>query len=62
LTANLNFKEIIAMISGGIIIVLAVDPIRLEHGFPIIVFAMLSKQNKLAYVVSSDATKFSLYL
>jgi hypothetical protein len=62
LTANLNFKEIIAMISGGIIIVLAVDPRRLEHGFPIIVFAMLSKQNKLASVVSSDATKFSLYL
>jgi hypothetical protein len=62
LTANLNFKETIVAISGGIIVVLTVDPRRLEHGFPIIVFAMLSKQNMLASAVSSDATKFSLYL
>jgi hypothetical protein len=45
MTANVNFKDIIAAISGGIAMVFVVEAIMDEQDFPLIALAILSKQN-----------------
>jgi hypothetical protein len=62
MTANVNFKETITTISGGITLVSEVEPIMDEQDFPIITLAISSKQNISASVVPSEAMKPSLYL
>jgi hypothetical protein len=61
-TTNVNLRETIDAISGGILEVLPTDATREVHGFPMIALAMLSKQNIFASVVPSDAIKVNLYL
>jgi hypothetical protein len=57
MTANVNFKDIIAAISGGIAMVFVVEAIMDEQDFPLIALAILSKQNISACVVPSEAMK-----
>jgi hypothetical protein len=62
MTANVNFKETITAISGGISLVSEVEPIMDEQDFPIITLAISSKQNISASVVPSESMNPSLYL
>jgi hypothetical protein len=62
MTANVNFKDTIAAISGGIVALFVVEAIIDEQDFPIIALAILSKQNISASAVPSEAVKVSLYL
>jgi hypothetical protein len=43
-TTNVNLREKIDAISGGILEVLPIDATREVHGFPMIALAMLSKK------------------
>jgi hypothetical protein len=62
MTTNVNFKDTIAAISGGIAPLSEVEPIMDEQDFPIITLAISSKQNISASAVPSEAIKASLYL
>jgi hypothetical protein len=61
-TANVNLRETIAAISGGMVEGSLSDETRDGHVFPMIILAILSKQNILVAAFMSDAMKVSLYL
>ena len=59
---NVNLRETIAAISGGVISGSAAEAKSEADDFPTIFVATFSKQNIFASAVPSDAIKLNLYL